>query len=115
MPNLRGIAYRLAVKDGQLVTHTDLDLILDHIMSVLETEPYERIARAGYGTPDFLFTSVRDINLIAQWVRQCLEREIPDVVFGVQGAMSDDGAGVLQVQWAVNGQPQSPLLFRLAS
>ncbi len=115
MPNLRGIAYRLAVKDGQLVTHTDLDLILDHIMSVLETEPYERVMRLNFGTPDFLFTGVKDINLIAQWVRQCLEREIPDVVFGVQGAISDDGAGVLRVNWTVNGAIQPTLLFKLAS
>lgn len=115
MASIRGIAYRLQVKDGQLVTHDDFELIRDHILSVLETEPYERVMRPDYGTPDFLLRSVTDINLIAQWVRQCLEREIPDVLFAVQGRIDDGGAGVLVVRWAVDGQPQPPLEFKLAA
>jgi hypothetical protein len=114
MANIRGIAYRLQIKDGQLVTHEDFELIRDHIISVLETEPYERVMRPGYGTPDFLLRGTRDINLVAQWVRQGLEREIPDVAFAVQGAIADDGAAVLAVRWAVDGQPQPPLQFKLA-
>lgn len=115
MASIRGIAYRLAIKDGQLVTHEDIDLIRDHIISVLETEPYERVMRPDYGTPDFLFQGISDMNLVAQWVRQGLEREIPGVLFAVQGSIADDGLGVLVVRWAVNGIPQPPLEFKLAS
>lgn len=115
MASIRGIAYRLHMEDGQLVTHEDFDLLRDHIISVLETEPYERVMRPGYGTPDLLLRGVTDINLIAQRVRQSLEREIPDVLFAVLGRIADDGAGVLVVRWAVDGQPQPPLEFKLAS
>lgn len=115
MASIRGIAYRLQVQDGRLVTHEDFALIRDHIISVLETEPYERVMRPLYGTPDFLFRGVSDINLIAQWVRQCLEREIPDVLFAVQGRIADDGFGILAVKWAVDGIPQAPIEFKLTS
>jgi hypothetical protein len=115
MPTNQGIAYRLAVANGDLVLTSDVDLIRDHIFSVLETEPRERVMRPGYGTPDFLFTGVRDINLIAQFIRQCLEQEIPGVQFSVTGTIADDGAGQVAVNWQVNGLPQPPLRFELTN
>lgn len=115
MPTNRGIAYRLAVANGDLVLTSDIDLIRCHILSVLETETKERVMRPGYGTPDFLFIGVQDINLIAQFIRQGLEREIPNVQFEVQGLITDDGTGQIIVNWQVNGLPQPPLNFELAT
>lgn len=114
MANLRGIAYPLAIANGSLVLATDTDLIKGHIISVLETEPLERVMRPGYGTPDFLFNAVQDIHLIAQYVRQALEREIA-ATFEVTGSLDDSGAGVLSVLWSVDGVPQPPLNFELAN
>lgn len=115
MTELRGIAYPLDISNGSLVVATDLDLIRGHILEVLETETGERVMNPGYGTPDLLFGAVPDIHLIAQFVRQALERNVPDVGFEVKGAIEESGAGILIVFWSVDGQLQPPLQFQLAS
>ena len=115
MATLRGIAYPLTIANGTLTLATDIDLLRGHIISVLETEPFERVMNPGYGTPDFLFDAIKDINLIAQYCRQTLEREIDQVTFEVTGVLGEDGAGVLTVIWTVEGIPQPPLTFGLAS
>lgn len=115
MPELRGIAYPLAIANGSLQLATDLDLVRGHILSVLETETGERVMNPAYGTPDLLFQSVQDINLIAAYIQQALEREITVATFGVTGAIADDGAAILNINWAVNGTPQPPIGFELVN
>lgn len=114
-PTLRGIAYPLKIKNGAIALAIDADMVKGHIFSVLQTEPGERVMRLRYGTPDYLFDGVRDINVIAQFVRSRLVAEIPDVEFAVRGQIDDGGAAVLSVGWALDGQPQPPLNFELAS
>lgn len=113
MTTIRGIAYPLQAQNGTLVLAEDTAIIRGWILSVLQTEPFERVMRPGYGTPDFLFTAP-DINLVAQYARQALEREIPDVVFDVLGSLDDGGAGVLTINWAVNAIPQPALQLQIA-
>ena len=115
MANTRGISYRLTVVNGTLTTSEDIDLIRDHIFSVLETEPGERVMQLRYGTPDFLFQGIQDINVIAQLVRQQLEAEIDEATFAVTGRINDAGGSALAVNWSVQGIPQAPLNFELVN
>ena len=110
---VRGIQYPITISGGDLALATDADLIKAHIFSVLETEPGERVMNLGYGTPDFLFQGINDINVIAQIVRSRLTAEIPDAEFSCRGFIDDGGGAVLAVGWAIDGQPQPPLNFRL--
>ena len=110
---IRGLCYPLKIENGAFCLATDADLIKSHIFSVLETEPGERVMNLGYGTPDFLFDGITDINVIAQLVRSRLTQEIPDAEFSCRGTVDDGGGAVLTVGWAIDGQPQPPLNFAL--
>ena len=115
MTEIRGIAYPLTIVNGTLTTAVDVDLLRGHIFSVLDTEVGERIMNPGYGSPDFLLNAVPEIHLVAQFLRQALERSIPEVNFEVSGSIGDDGAGILTVLWSIDGQLQPPLQFQLAT
>lgn len=115
MTNIRGVKYPLKITNGTLNLVEDVALRKSHIFSVLQTEPGERVMRPGYGTPDFLFEGVQDVGVIAQLTRQSLQTQIPDLEFGVNGSINDDGGVALSVNWAIEGLPQPTLNFELVS
>lgn len=105
MAILTGFAYPLEVdaSTGSLKLQSDGDLIADHILSWLETEPLERVMRLDYGTPGYLFTTQQNWQAIAAAVEQRLRANIPQAVFTVMGALTDDGEAELTVNWAIPG------------
>ncbi|MBE9178662.1 hypothetical protein IQ268_08830 [Oculatella sp. LEGE 06141] len=115
MATQRGIAYPLQIENGTLKLAEDVELTRCHILSVLETEPLERIMQPQYGTPDLLFNAVPDVHLTAQTVRQALEREVSNIEFNVTGRIGENGAAIVSIYWTVNGLPQPPLNFQLAN
>lgn len=111
MAILTGLAYPLEVDNvtGNLKTQSDAELIADHILSWLETEPLERVMRPDYGTPGYLFTTQQNWGVIAAAVEARLRANIPQATFTVEGNLTDDGEGQLDVYWAVQGIEQEPI------
>lgn len=111
MPILTGLAYPLEVDEatGNLKTQSDADLIADHILSWLETEPLERVMRPDYGTPGYLFTSQQNWGVIAAAIEQRLRSNIPQATFTVTGSLNEEGEAVLDVNWAIAGVGQEAI------
>lgn len=105
MAILTGLAYPLEVDEatGNLKTQSDAELIADHILSWLETEPLERVMRPDYGTPGYLFTTQQNWGAIAAAVEQRLRANIPQATFTVEGSLTDEGEAQLDVYWAIPG------------
>ena len=49
MAQKRGLTYPLQIVNGRLAVSTDLALVEEQIVSVLETRPFERVMRSDYG------------------------------------------------------------------
>lgn len=102
--SIQGLAYPLEVSNGGLALSQDADLLHDHILSFLETEPLERVMALDYGTRNFLFTSQPDWGAVAAEVEARLIANIPQCEFTVASSLNDAGEALLQVNWWVKGR-----------
>lgn len=119
IPEIRGLTYPLTLDGkGGLKTSSDLDLVKEHIYSVLETLPFERIMRAHYGLNNQVMNAI-DSTLIDLQVKRALEEEVVEVEsFDVVNLSTPDdlanGIYNLSIYWTFEGQkPQAPLNIRL--
>jgi len=116
-PSIRGIQYPLTVRDGNLATSTDYDLVAQQIRSVIETRFYERVMRASYGTDDFIF-SILDPGQINSSIQQSIQQNVSGLtslnVIGDWG-QGDDGLYRVMIEYAVDGVPQPPIQYTLSN
>jgi hypothetical protein len=111
----RGIRYPLQIVNGSLAVSTDFDLLREAIFSVLETRPLERVLALSYGTPSYIFDTIRDPGVICEQIRISLATQIPGVdSFSVTGSIAEDGVMDVQVKWTVDSIEQPPIGYRLA-
>jgi phage baseplate assembly protein W len=75
----QGLKYPITAKDGKLVLSSGDRLNTEAIFSVLETRPTERVERPSYGTPDFVFASVANVNAIPSRIEASLVDQIAEI------------------------------------
>lgn len=107
------VTYPLTISNGSLQLSQNEDLILEAILSVLETRPTERIERPEYGTPDFAFESISNALSIVGRV----EASLVDQVDGsenlrVLGSVVETGVVELQIKYDID-RTQKDLYLRL--
>ena len=115
-PKIRGLTYPLTIADGGLSVSEDLDLVSQHVLSVVETRWYERVMRASYGTDDFIFGVVKPSVINAQF-QQAIEENVPELDYAVvkgDWQSSDNGLYRVIITYYVNGIPQPQLSFTLS-
>jgi len=115
MASLRGLAYPLQIKDGNLALSADFASIEDQIISVLETRPFERVMRANYGFDPGIFDTMEP-NAINARIYEQIRNEIPGITgLQVDGNISNADGGLYQVtiKYAIDGIPQPPLEIAL--
>jgi hypothetical protein len=117
-PSIRGITYPLTVDNGNLSTSTDYAIITQQIRSVIETRYYERVMRADYGIGDYVL-EILDPGQINSAIQYSILQNVGGLsdlsVTGDWRSQGDDGIYRVFIQYAVNGVPQPPLSFTLAS
>jgi hypothetical protein len=115
-PKIRGLTYPLSVSNGGLSLSSDLDLVSQHVLSVVETRWYERVMRANYGTDDYIFEVLKPALINSQF-QLAVEQNVPEVesvtVVG-DWTSSDSGLYRIVITYYVNGVPQPPLSFTLS-
>lgn len=113
----RGLTYPLEVDiNGQLKTSTDYNLVREHILSVLDTRPYERALRADYGLPDLIFEVINPILINSRISKAILDEvtELSDLeVDGEWRNTGEEGIYQVKITYFVNGIPQPPISFAL--
>ena len=115
-PQIRGLTYPLTVSNGGLAVSTDMDLVSQHVLSVIETRWYERVMRANYGTEDMIFEVINP-PLINSQFQIAIEQNVPEVEsVNVTGGWTRSDSGLYQViiTYYVNGVLQPPLNFTLS-
>ena len=115
-PKIRGLTYPLSISNGGLSVSVDLDLVSEHVLSVVETRWYERVMRANFGTDDYIFQVLKPA-LINSQMQQAIEQNVPEVdSVNVTGdwRSSDNGLYRIIITYYVNGVPQPPLSFTLS-
>ena len=117
MAFFRGLSYPLEVVNGNLKLSEDAQLATEHIYSVLETRPYERVMRADYGLQDNTFETMNPqaINAkISNAITEQVGGEVTDV--RVQGAWQKGDSGIYSVRvlFKFNGITQPALTVSLA-
>ena len=117
-PSIRGIAYPLAVSNGNLATSTDYSLTTQQIRSVVETRYFERVMRAEYGIGDFVL-EILDPGQINSAIQFSILQNVAGItdlsVTGDWQTAGDDGLYRVFIVYSVNGVPQPPLQFALAN
>ena len=117
LPSKRGISYPLQIVNGNLAVSSDYDLVREHIVSVLETRPFERVMRLSYGTPDQVFSVVQP-EIIDSKIASAIEQEVTEIedlrVTGEWYA-SEDGIYNVSIYYTLDGKPQPPLELSLAA
>jgi hypothetical protein len=78
---MRSITYPLSIENGTLKFSEGSRVGIEQIRSVLETRPTERIERPAYGTPSFVFTSLRDSYIVGARIEAALveQTNLPDI------------------------------------
>lgn len=112
---IRGLSYPLRVKNGQIVLSEDNSLIEEHIISVLETRPFERVLRADYGLSDMIFNTLNPIELGA-YISLSVTEQVPEVKdLEITGGWNKSDSGIFDVtlNYKVDGVPQPPLELSL--
>lgn len=116
MASIRGLKYPLEIVNGNLAVSTDLISVEDQIISVLETQPFERVMRSNYGFDPGIFDTMEP-NAINSRIYEQIIQEIPLVTaLEVTGNISQSDGGLYQVsiKYAVDGIPQPPLELSLS-
>ncbi len=117
LPSKRGISYPLSITNGNLTVSTDLDLVKEHIISVLETRPFERVMRLDYGTPNAVFSVIQP-EIIDAKIASAIEKEVTEVEeLRVQGEWynGEDGLYNVNIYYTVRGIPQPALSLTLVA
>ena len=115
-PQIRGLTYPLTLKNGGLSVSTDVDLVSQHVLSVVETRWFERVMRASYGTDDLMFGVVKPSVINAQF-QQAIEQNVPELDYVVvKGDWTNSDSGLYRViiTYYLNGVPQPQLSFTLS-
>jgi phage baseplate assembly protein W len=113
----RGLKYPLEVKDGRLLTVSDLSITEQNILEVLETRPTERVMRVDYGFDPKIFNTMEPNAINARIVR-AVTTYVPSVSqLEVIGNMNNLDSGTYQVtlKYKVNGVPAPPLTINLSA
>lgn len=111
----RGLKYPLQIVNGGLALATDFALVEDHIVSVLETRPRERVMRADYGFDPKIFDTMEP-NAINARIARAVENQVPEVAnLEVRGNVAGGDGGTYQVtlKYTVDGVPAPPLSLTL--
>lgn len=116
LPSKRGISYPLDLDgDGNLALSQDYDLVREHIVSVIETRPFERVMRLSYGLPDQTFEIIQP-EVIDAKIALAIEREVTEVedlrVFG-EWLVGEDGIYNVSIFYSTNGIPQPTIELSL--
>lgn len=116
MATLRGLKYPLSYNSsGGLDIAEDRDLILSHILHILETVPSERIMNQSFGLPPQLFNSLVP-TIINSYIRNSILNEIGDEVSSLRLKAVDVGeSGLykLRIDYEIDKVPQPPVFFEL--
>lgn len=115
MARKRGLTYPLTIVNGQLGYSEDLALVEEHIISVLETRPYERVMRATYGFDPKIFDTMEP-NAINARIYKAVTEEVSEVEeLDVKGNVDTTEEGLYQVTlyYKVRGIPAPPLTLSL--
>lgn len=118
MATIRGIKYPLQVVNGNLATSTDYDLKAQEIVSLVQTRYFERVMRASYGVSDKTL-DVIDPGLINSEIQTSISQNVSGLTaLSVQGnwiTSGEDGVYKVYIVYSIEGAPQPPLEFALAS
>lgn len=116
MTSIRGLTYPLQITNGRLSLSEDLALVEEHIISVLETRPFERIMRADYGLRDYTFDVLDPVEINAK-ISLAVTEQVPEVkdleVTGNWQRSGDQGVYNVTLKYTVEGTPQPPLNLSL--
>jgi phage baseplate assembly protein W len=115
-PRIQGLTYPLTLSNGGLAVSADLDLVSQHVLSVVETRWYERVMRASYGTDDFIFQVIKPSVINSQF-QQAIEQDVPELsAVTVVGDWTGSDSGLYRViiTYYINGVPQPQLSFTLS-
>jgi hypothetical protein len=116
--SIRGIRYPLTVQNGNLATSADYALVSQQIRSVLECRYYERVMRATYGIDDFIL-EVLNPSQVNSSIQYSIKQNVAGLtslnVTGDWKTSGEDGLYRVYIEYGVNGVPQPPLQFALAS
>lgn len=111
---IRGLAYPLTVLNGSLQLAEDADVVFQHILSVLETRPGDRVYRPSYGAPDYTLSGLPNVNVLAARIEVILrDRVVGLSQLVVSGTYDESGLATLTVSYALDGIPQPPAQFKL--
>ena len=115
-PRIRGLTYPLTLSNGGLAVSADVDLVREHVLSVVETRWYERVMRANYGTDDYIFQVLKPAVINSQF-QQAIEQNVPELsgvtVVG-DWTQSDSGLYRVIITYYLDGVPQPQLSFTLS-
>lgn len=115
MTEKRGLTYPLQAKNGSLLLSQDFDLVREHVLSVIETRPYERVMNSDYGLADLVFETINP-DLINSRIAKAIYdevEEVADVIVTGNFEGADEGLYAVTINYRVNGIPQAPLNFKL--
>jgi len=115
MAFIRGLSYPLEVVNGRLKLSEDEQLVTEHIYSVLETRPYERVMRADYGLQDRTFETMDPLAINAKITAAITEQVVGVQDLRVEGSWQkgDSGQYGVRITYKINGVPQPPLSLSL--
>lgn len=115
MAQLRGLSYPLVVENGQLKLSEDDKLVSEHIYSVLETRPYERVMRADYGLQDRTFETMDPLAINAKITAAIVEqvKTVQDLRVDGSWQKGDSGQYGVRITYRINGVPQPPIVLSL--
>ena len=108
---IRGLQYPLQIdKSGNLLLASDLAIVEQNIISVLETRPFERVMRATYGFDPGIFDTLEP-NAINAHVAVAIQQAVPEVTnLDVDGAINAaESTYAVTLRYGVNGIPAPPL------
>lgn len=111
MAQFRGLTYPLQIINGGLALSEDLTLVEEHIISVLETRPFERVMRSDYGFDPKIFDTLEP-NAINARIAVAIQNQVKEVTsLQVTGGIdtADQGLYNARVKYSVNGVPVPPL------
>ncbi|MBW4421184.1 MAG: hypothetical protein KME13_18445 [Myxacorys californica WJT36-NPBG1] len=109
--NITGLTYPLQIDPltKNLKLSTNVDLIRDHIISYLTDTKKSHIMRPGYGTDDYLFQTYSSWDVIAAEIERSLTANVPQATFNVSGSLTDEGEGLIEVEWQYQGIKQEAI------
>lgn len=112
----RGLQYPLEVKNGQLVTTTNLDIVEQNIVEVLETRPFERVMRNTYGFDPKIFNTLEPNSINAR-IHRAIVTQVPAVselvVEGQPDTRGETGTYQVTLKYKVQGVSAPPLSLSL--